>query len=210
MIRNLFAPIFLAACFALPLAARADAPASQPAPAGSLLILPFDELPSNDPLAEGHWSFQVYGSGTVGKNSNAIYGGHIGVGYHFLDGVSINAEFVGEAFHMQDTPAATGGDTAGGAFEILFRWHLLRGDGWSVFTDIGAGIMEASDSFPSEGTHFNFRPQAGFGATLKLTDDLYLIGGLKWFHISNARIEGVEHNPSYDSLMYYAGVMIPF
>ena len=65
-------------------------------------------------------------------------------------------------------------------------------------------------TFPAAGTHFNFRPQFGMGATLRLTPDVYLMGGAKLFHISNAGIGGPEHNPGFDSFMYYLGVMIPF
>ena len=169
-----------------------------------------DKLPGTDPFSEGHWIFQVYGSGSDGKNSNAVYGGHVGIGYHFLDGVSLNAELSGEAFHMQDTPNAQGGDTAGGALDLVIRWHFIRGNGWSIFSDIGGGIQESADSFPAEGTTCNFRAQAGLGATLRITPCVYLMGGARWFHISNARIHGPDRNPSYDSVLYYVGVMVPF
>jgi len=36
------------------------------------------------------------------------------------------------------------------------------------------------------------------------------MGGLRWFHISNGRIKGKEHNVGFDSPLFYAGVMIPF
>jgi len=198
-------------------ASPTPAPNSQPAdmhasdaPDPLLYFAPFDQLPGKDPFAQGKWSFLVYGSGSDGKNSNAVYGGHVGVGYHFLDGMSIGLELGGEALHMQDTPRATGGDTAGGALDLVLRWHFIRGDGWSIFADMGGGIMHAADSFPSEGTNFSFRAQAGLGGTIRITDDLYFIGGARWFHISNARIEGVERNPSFDSVQYYAGILIPF
>ena len=203
--------------------AHAETVETAPAPAPSqglaelapetpaLLFPPFEKLTGNDPFAEGKWTMQIYGSGTYSQKNDRAYGGHLGVGYHILDGVSINAELAGEYLHSDDSqnPHATGGDTGGGALDVVVRWHFLRGDGWSIYAE-GGGVMESAESFPAAGTHFNFRPQFGMGATLRLTPDVYLMGGAKLFHISNAGIGGPEHNPGFDSFMYYLGVMIPF
>ena len=169
---------------------------------------PFEKSPGTDPFAQGRWTLQLYGSGTSSKNTDGLYSGHVGVGYHFRDGISINAEFVGSAIQMQNTKHDAGGDSASGAFDLILRWHFLRGDGWSIFGDVGGGVMESMESFPANGSHFNFRPQAGLGATLRITDDCYLMGGVKWLHVSNANLR--ERNPGFDSAMFYMGLMFPF
>jgi len=196
-----------------PAAAFADESAMSVHESSAIRLAPFDKLDAADPFAQGHWTLQLYGSGTYSQSNDRLYGGHVGVGYHFLDGVSVNAELGGEFVHSQDssgTLGGTGGNTGAVELDVIFRWHILRGDNWSLFVDGGAGIMESGESFPAQGTHFNFRPQVGLGATLRLTNDLYLIGGAKLLHISNAGLGGEGHNPGVDSLMYYLGVLIPF
>ena len=78
----------------------------------------------------------------------------------------------------------------------------------------GAGIQESSDPFPEGktniGTHFNFRPQLGMGFTVGLTDQVRLMAGARWLHISNADRDGSVHNPGYDAVLVYSGLMIPF
>ena len=55
------------------------------------------------------------------------------------------------------------------------------------------------------GTHFNFTLQSGFGATYGLSDLFIPMGGMRWFHISKARIRGRDRNVGFDSPMFYLG-----
>lgn len=215
-----FASIFLAVLtlsLALSSARAATVAETQPAEVesetASLVIPPFQPLNSHDPFAEGRWSLQIYGSGTYSSGDDRVYGGHVGIGYHILDGVSLNADLGGNFLTMDDSnnPPATGGDSFGGTLDLLVRWHFLRGDGWSIFAEGGCGLMESAESFPAAGTHFNFRPQFGMGVTLKITPEVHLMGGARLLHISNAGINADSgHNPGYDSGMFYLGLMFPF
>jgi Lipid A 3-O-deacylase (PagL) len=58
-----------------------------------------------------------------------------------------------------------------------------------------------------DGTNFNFTPQFGLGATYQLSDNTFLIGGARLFHLSNAGIDpGV--NPSINlAIEGYVGLL---
>lgn len=161
-------------------------------------------------FTQGTWSFQAYGSMTTSNDSDSLYLGHMGVGYFMWDGFSVNLEVVGGVVDGSNENQATGGDFEASGFDVLLRWHLLRGDGWSIYAEGGAGTLYTSKSFPADGTHFNFTPQVGAGVTLRVLGDMRLMGGIRWHHISNAGIYDHGINPGFDGIMTYAGLMIPF
>ena len=107
-----------------------------------------------------------------------------------------------------------GQNTAGVNWNMVFRWHFLHpedDDTWTIYADAGIGLLLGFDNVPDGGTGFNFTPRAGVGGTYRLNDHgTRLQGGVRWHHISNGRIEGNARNPSRDSIMVYAGVMIPY
>src|SRR5436309_3218979 len=74
----------------------------------------------------------------------------------------------------------------------------------------GWGGGTAGDQRGGGGTGFDFMPRAGVGFTRRLTDDMRLEAGLRWHHISNARIHGEARNPSRDAPMFYVGLIFPF
>ena len=50
----------------------------------------------------------------------------------------------------------------------------------------------------------------GPGLTYRLDDNTYLMGGARYFHVSNGNQFGRINNPSYDGVQYYVGVMFAF
>jgi hypothetical protein len=122
-----------------------------------------------------------------------------------------NIEFAIEtaAWHF-DQP----GDNAVGLnASILFRWHIYPAhkENWSVYLDGGIGALVATDQVPDGGTSFDFTPRFGAGVTRRLGDSgARLQAGVRWHHISNARITGDHNNPARDAPLVYIGVMIPF
>lgn len=104
------------------------------------------------------------------------------------------------------------GDNAFGLnVSLVLRWHILNFDTWTVFADGGAGVLVSTDLVPDTGTGFNFTPRAGFGATIKLGESANrLVLGVRWHHISNARIDGEDRNPSRDGVMGYVAFQFPF
>lgn len=91
-----------------------------------------------------------------------------------------------------------------------FRWHFVNRDRWTLFTDIGIGMLGTTDTVPSGGTGFNFMPRVGVGMTHRIDASTRLITGLRWHHISNARTRGNDRNPSRDAPLLYVGLIVDF
>jgi len=152
--------------------------------------------------AAGSWRWQILGGGGTGTDSisNAQLGA--GVSWFVVDDLSIDVQVNADYFN-QSGPSAWGGDV-----ELLFRWHFLARDTWSLYVDGGCGLMWTSHDVPPDSASFNFLPQAGAGATWEIADDTRLMLGARWFHASNANTG--SPNPSYNGVFLYAGVSFGF
>lgn len=125
--------------------------------------------------------------------------------YFLADDIEFSAE-LGLWYYAQ-----TGDDTGGINPNMVFRWHFYNDQDWTVYVDGGIGLVFTADDVPPDGTSINFTPRAGLGFTRALDDSgTRLMVGVRWAHISNARIEGDGENPSRDSVMGYVGVIWPF
>lgn len=161
------------------------------------------ELRPADPFAKGVWTFQVYGLAVLGEyHQGEIYSGHIGFGYHLADNFSVNLEGLGAKADAQFDD-----DGVAGGLDLTFRWHLYRIEGFSIYLEGGAGFQQATTEFPSD-SHFTFRPQLGMGATLRLDEKTFLMGGVRWLHISNAGTSDI--NDGWDGEPVYLGLMFLF
>jgi hypothetical protein len=173
-------------------AASADSPdASQPTD-------PWITIP------RGTWTFESYGSfaGQPTGNREQLYSGTLGLGYYFLPSNSLTWEFTG-LYGSQAGP-----DVAAGGTNFLFRTHLLTQRNWSLLIDFGAGIFQADSRIPATGSDFNFTFKTGFGGTIHLFGDTSLLTGIRYEHLSNARLYGEERNPSLNAIEGYVGILI--
>lgn len=94
---------------------------------------------------------------------------------------------------------------------MVFRWHFFNNQKWTVYADMGIGVLLTTDDVPNDGTSFNFTPRAGVGFTRQIGEsNTRWQLGLRWAHISNGRMSGDDDNPSRDSVMVYTGVVFPF
>jgi hypothetical protein len=154
---------------------------------------------------EGSWTLAAYGSYAEGfrLRDDQLGTATVSVGYYFADRWSINAEGV---YFKFDEPTET--DAVGG--NVIFRWHFLARDRYSLYLDFGGGMLDAQDEIPAGGTEINFDARAGLGATIRLLDDLHLMGGVHYFHLSNGNIHGLDENPSIDAIEGYVGLMLTF
>ena len=130
---------------------------------------------------------------------------NISAGYFLWDNHSINLELQGY-WGDQDFDS----DVWIGGIGVLGRWHFLRGRKWSVFIDGGGSVTYADQEFPQhpyDGTNFNFTGKVGGGATWEIDDNTHLMGGVRYFHLSNGQIRKRDDNPTYDGIQIWGGVM---
>lgn len=133
-----------------------------------------------------------------------FYGTNLAASYYFGDEVSIGLDLQG---YFADQP---NDDTVLFGAGALLRWHFLADEHFSLFVDGALGGSFADAAVPELGTHFNYTARGGVGATIKLRDDLHLVGGTRFMHLSNGNVHGRDQNPSFDGVQFYAGVMFTF
>lgn len=152
------------------------------------------------------WGFA--GGGVIGRDAQFAEP-YISFSKFLADDFEIGAEF-GGWFLAQDV----GDDTLGGSASLVFRWHFLsdpEDDDWTVFASAAIGVLFTGEEVAGDGERFNFVPAGGLGFTHRLGDGASrLIGGVRWQHISNARLGGGDENPGRDYATLYLGVMTPF
>lgn len=156
------------------------------------------------------WRWGIYGSAAMDiRRDGEQYMGFWTAEYFLVDDFSFNIDLGGGYFHQgRDDP----GDAFGANLNLILRWHLVARDSYSLFVEGGAGVLGTTEEIPAGGTNFNFTPQAGFGATFALDEEKgsRLYTGVRWHHISNARIKGADDNPGRDAAMAYIGVSFPW
>ena len=155
---------------------------------------------------KGTWTATAYGSyvkSFTGEEAK-MGSGQIGGGYYLLDNFSINAE-LGGFYNSQWGPDAriTEGD-------LLLRHHLFHSGRFSLFIDGVAGISYADHRTPAIGTYYNYILEFGVGSTFQLYENVHLIGGVRYFHLSNAYLEGPDRNPSINATQGYVGLLFKF
>ncbi len=165
-----------------------------------------ERAPSHDRgmFDKGTWSLQLYGSAydDFDNSDVALLQGTVGVGYYFADNWALDVQVSG-----YDLEQHGDGSGSAGSFGLNLRTHFLVRDPFSLYADAGAGVFLADRRFPEGGTNTSFTLQGGLGATYRLTDTLHLVGGARWFHVSNARRRGRDRNPHTDGTAVYLGVM---
>lgn len=156
------------------------------------------------------WWWNAYGTAAAAYGEDGEHYGVTWAASYFLEqNFSVDFELAGLYFNQpKDEPP----DTFGGNFNILFRWHFVAKEDWTLFVDGGAGLLAVADEVPYGGSNLNFTPQAGLGATLDLgpNTDGRLLLGLRWHHISNARTRGNDENPGRNAPQIFIGVSFPF
>lgn len=95
-------------------------------------------------------------------------------------------------------------DAFGGGFDMQLRWHFISEQDWSIFAEVGGGILGTTEPVPANGSDFNFTPNVGFGATYAINSTTRLYAGVRWFHISNAGL--YAKNPGRDSSSVWLGL----
>ena len=115
--------------------------------------------------------------------------------------MSLGLELVGYGISQPGPEAVAGGP------QIVFRHHLVNTRDTSFFLDLTAAFAEASERVPAEGTRFNFIEEFGMGVTRDLPGNAHLLLGVRYYHLSNASLEGHDRNPSNNGIVGYVGLL---
>lgn len=156
-------------------------------------------------FSKGTRKWQTYASLAAGDHGKGeMYALHIGYGYFLIDYLSVNIDLLGAYIRsgLDDNGVAAG-------LDVTFRRHFswVNDDRWTVYLDLGGGIQQQSTKFAGN-RHFNFRVMGGGGGTLRVSDHVRMMGGLRYLHISDAGIEG--GGGGFDGFMFYGGALFPF
>jgi opacity protein-like surface antigen len=152
--------------------------------------------------AENSWRWQLLGGFMSDLEGDSQYQFGASLSWFFHEGISMDFQVEG------DYIAQSGGDAWGGTGTLLFRWHFVNEETWSLYADLGCGLIGTSAPVPAGGGSVNFTPQAGGGVSFAITPEVRLMLGVRWFHISNANTG--ETNPGRNSAMAYAMLSFPF
>lgn len=142
----------------------------------------------------------------------------VGVAHNFNSATDFNgfaqiSTFIAPKFELGfelggwyfDQPGKNAEGVSGSLAMKYHFWHSEKRD-ITAFGELGIGVLVASRQVPAGGTNVDFMPRAGAGLTWEVAQGVRLVGGMRWHHISNARIKGDSRNPSRDGLMGYVGV----
>ncbi len=144
----------------------------------------------------GRWAIDYH------DTANNAYGGSLGMQWFLVDDFAFAPSLTLWGFSQE------GQDSYGGGIDLMFEWHFLSRDTWSLYVDFGCGMLGTTEPVPFDGSQFNFTPQAGLGATMDIGQNRRWLIGVRWFHISNASL--YANNPGRNNIMVYTGLSLPF
>lgn len=165
---------------------------------------------------KGTWDLQFYGTyleSIRDSNNGNVATAVAAAGYYFGERHSFRMEVVGYGLDNKAspfTPEGAADDAIALGANIGLRYQFLEHQRLTLFVEGYAGFFYGHRDFPEEGTHFNFNQQFGLGATFRLGENVHLVGGARYMHISNAQIRGQDENPSFDGIGGYAGLLFTF
>src|SRR5436309_4663998 len=99
-----------------------------------------------------------------------------------------------------------GATAAGGS--LLFKYNFLAFGRWMPFWDVGLGMLwtNLAPRIPEQSTPFNFVLETGPGVQYFATEKLALTIGVRYHHISNARIG--DRDLGLNSILAYMGISV--
>lgn len=158
-------------------------------------------------FTEGRLNTQFYGQTYHDFDDDVTYDmGTFALEYFIDDDFALGTEFSG-----WDVSQGGGSDTSAVGIQLMPRFYLMHKGGFSVFYEIGAGVMYAQDHTPMpNGTTFNFTAATGFGVKWRITENVSFFGGGRYLHLSNMNRHGPDRNPSFDGAGGFGGLQIDF
>ncbi len=134
----------------------------------------------------------------------------IGVNWCVADGVSVGVfgEVITAAQDSVDGSGSGDGSAWGGGGGALVRWHFIREERFTMFVDVGCGLLLSNNDIPEGGSAVNFTPRADLGGMWLMSEGVALSARVGWFHVSNAQTD--EANPGLDTLAIGLGLSFDF
>ncbi len=165
--------------------------------------------PEQDPFARRGWHLELAAHGAIETwNYNVSHedvgGIAAGVTYGVRDGLVLTAS--GPLYYVDQR--GVDAFLLGATFGV--RKRIYRGQRVSAFLEFDVGVSNADTFTPPRGTRFNYLALGSGGATLRLRPALYLLGSLRWIHISNNGLAGSSRNPDIEAVGPQVGVLIGF
>src|SRR3954469_7854575 len=133
------------------------------------------------------WGLDLTGSYVtpVRFSENRFYNSTLTLEHYLADRFSLGVQLEG---YYTEQPS--GDDTVLGGIGLTLRYHFYESGRFSLFGDAAGSATMAEDEVPDDGTHFNWTGKLGVGGTWQLDDHTFLIGGARYFHLSNGQIHG--------------------
>ena len=154
----------------------------------------------------GLWSLTLTAGymNELGPHDQEYVNGAVGIHYYVVENLSLGAEF--GAWHINQP----GNDAFAWSAGVGLRHHFLTREWGSVFFDVREYAIQADTDVPDDGTSFNYLFLCGGGVSYRMSENVHLMAGARYFHLSNAGREGGDTNPSNNGVQGFAGVMFTF
>ena len=182
---------------------RGAGSAQRPDPAVEMPVDPARPARGRPYASQGSTAWWIEGSLSSNFDEGTALMGGLGVEWYPVDGFSIGLRGDAIGVSLKDTD-----ETFGAGISILLRWHVLNREGWSLYFDGGCGVAWFTDPVPAGAAQLDFTPELGIGCSFEIREDVRLLTGLRWFHISNGQT--ARSNPGVDMLSAYLGITMPF
>lgn len=162
-----------------------------------------------DPFARHGWHLELAAHGAIETwNYNIshedVAGIAPGISYGVREGLVLTASGPLYYVDQRGVDAFLLGATLG------VRKRIYRTRRVSAFLEFDVGVSIADTFTPPRGTRFNYLALGGGGAIVRLRPALYLLGSLRWIHISNNGLAGSSRNPDIEAVGPLVGVLIGF
>lgn len=165
---------------------------------------PEDPEKAKEELKASRWICDIFGGAAFGDQQGELYTVNFSFEKHNPGRWSLAWQpFAGVGAGKDDISGVIG-------LDAILKHPLLSNGFFTLNFEGGGGIQYAgTKSWPRDGSHFNWRPQFGFGIRFTPDKDKHALLGARYIHISNGGINS-ESNSGIDSLYFYAGLNLRF
>ncbi len=159
------------------------------------------DIPS---VNESKWITDIFGAVAFGDRKGELYAIHVS----FEENKPRQFRWVFQPFMGVGNSRDEASMVVG--IDALFKVPVYTKEDMTIDFEGGAGLQEAGRrSFPSNGTHFNWRPQLGFSLRYGDIAKNSMIFGVRYLHISHGgACKG--GNPGVEEILLYTGFQIRF